>query len=77
MLASLTIAVDLAVGDVVRLKRGAPLVTIEEVDEYLDNDRKDAVYTRFEGKQRMNEIHELSRLEEASGGPAFVHLDDP
>ena len=53
---------DFKVGDVVRLKSGSPLMTIQEIGKYNYSDEDSAKCSWFDGKKRYSDIFELETL---------------
>jgi uncharacterized protein YodC (DUF2158 family) len=52
-------------GDVVTLKSGGPVITIEDIDVYGNNNHKTAKCVWFDGKKRMTALFELHSLKPA------------
>jgi len=53
---------DIKAGDVVTLKSGSPLMTVEEIGKYNYSDDNQAKCVWFDGKKRMEDIFSLTSL---------------
>lgn len=54
---------DLKSGDVVQLKSGGPLMTIDEIGKFGYDDRDKAKCIWFDGKKKYEELFTLESLE--------------
>jgi uncharacterized protein YodC (DUF2158 family) len=56
---------DLKIGDVVQLKSGGPLMTIEDIGKYNYSDKDKAKCIWFDGKKRYEDVFDFETLEKA------------